>query len=95
MMLGAIHERWGSGASAIDSFSIITTEARGMIASLHDRMPVLLTAETLLEWVAGNARQAMDIAMSLPDPALEYYAVSPAVGNVRNNGPMLIEPEHV
>ena len=90
MLLGGIYERWGKPDGFIDSFSIVTTEARGPIAALHDRMPIILPQETLLEWVTGSAQQAMTLAMTLPDPNLTFYGVSLAVGNVRNNRPELI-----
>lgn len=91
LMLGGIYERWGNSEGFIDSFSIVTTEARGSIASLHDRMPIVLPPSALMEWVNGSASQAMTLAMTLPDPELAFYGVSPAVGNVRNNHPALIE----
>ena len=91
MLLGGIYERWGKSDAFIDSFSIVTTEARGHIATLHDRMPIILPPGALLEWVFGSAPQAMTLAMTLPEPDLAFYAVSPDVGNVRNNRPELIE----
>ena len=92
MMLGGIFERWSNAGTFIDSFSIVTTEARGSIAELHDRMPVILQSAVMMDWVLGTARDAMTLAMTQPDPDLAFYQVSPAVGNVRNNGPQLIAP---
>ena len=90
-MLGGIFETWrSSGGAFIESFSILTTTARGAIAQLHDRMPIVLPPSLLSEWVRGDAKQAMSLALSLPDPDLTFYRVGSEVGNARNSGPELI-----
>ena len=92
MMLGGIFERWGTADNFIDSFSIVTTEARGAITAMHDRMPIILQPTELLDWVTGDAEKAMTLAMTFANPELTFYAVNPEVGNVRNNRPELIAP---
>lgn len=81
------------------SCSIVTMASPpdGELASLHDRLPVPLDADGLAEWLNPDNKtpgplleetlgQAWNIAAAwVLDP------VSSAVGNVRNNGPELIE----
>ncbi len=48
MMLAGLWDRWAGGthqSEVIDSFTLLTTEARGFMASMHHRMPVVLGGE--------------------------------------------------
>ena len=68
------------------------------LGRLHDRIPVPLGAEALAEWLNPENKDAaaiVDLATSQAyDVAAQWtlQEVSSAVGNVRNNGPELIEP---
>ena len=48
--------------------------------------------EQWLDCSSEDAATAQAILEQIPQARLEPYVVSPAVGNVRNNGPELIEP---
>jgi putative SOS response-associated peptidase YedK len=63
-----------------------------VIASVHDRMPLILPAEMHRDWLHGMAEDAMAIAHAAPEPALVNHEVDSAVGNVRNQGRQLINP---
>jgi putative SOS response-associated peptidase YedK len=81
-------------AERLYTCSIITTQANELVGQLHDRMPVLLDAEDWDGWLAqGTAPEALR-GLLHPAPAgdLDVYAVSPAVNNVRNEGPELLAP---
>lgn len=77
--------------------TIITRSALGDIEPIHDRMPVLLAPEHFDAWLAGDfasAAEAVDFlenASHTTIRAFEAYPVGTAVGNVRNNGPQLID----
>ena len=49
-------------------------------------------AQRWLDCSSGDAATARRTARAMPEPHLEPRAVSQAVGNVKNNGPELIEP---
>jgi putative SOS response-associated peptidase YedK len=78
--------------------SIITTDATDELGQIHDRMPMLVTADRWEEWLdPENHETAHLLATMLPAvpsaaSGLTSYAVSTAVNSVRNNGPELIEP---
>lgn len=106
MAFAGLWERWtgpkrssvevGSGDDrpALDSATILTTQATGPIAALHDRMPVLLSPDAVTDWLDPNAA-AQDLEALLlrtPVPELAMRAVSPKVNTVRLDGPELIEP---
>jgi len=79
----------------IRTFTIVTTAANGVLAPIHDRMPVILEARDWKRWL-DPATQDLDELEALlapaPDDELVLYPVRPLVNNVRNNGPELIEP---
>ncbi|HBO3056126.1 SOS response-associated peptidase [Pseudomonas aeruginosa] len=78
-------------------FVIITADADGGLVDIHDRRPVVLPPELAREWIdpATTPERAEQIVLHQGEPseAFTWYAVDPAVGNVRNQGPQLIEPQ--
>ncbi len=77
------------------SCSVVTTRANDQMASLHDRMPVILERDAWWHWL-DPAESDLAFLQSLlepaPDDSLALYPVSTRVNSVRNNGPELIEP---
>lgn len=81
------------------SASIITREARGELAGVHDRTPLMLTREAVDRWLDPGMDQAADAqafaledANLIDDALLEVRPVGPEVGSVRHDGPDLIAP---
>lgn len=74
------------------TYSIVTRAADPSIAFLHDRMPLVLPADMLADWIHATPDQAAEIALAAPEPKLSWHKVGPAVGNVRNHGADLIDP---
>ena len=68
----------------------------GMV-DIHDRRPLVLSPEMAREWIDPGLSpvRAEEIARKCSRPTVEFewFTVSKAVGNVRNQGPELIEPE--
>ncbi|MBA0125359.1 SOS response-associated peptidase [Haloechinothrix sp. YIM 98757] len=83
-----------STASPTVTCSVLTTDAVGALADIHHRMPLLMPPHLWDEWLDPDSG---DVAELLAPPAadvverLEIRPVSERVGNVRNNGPELIE----
>jgi putative SOS response-associated peptidase YedK len=74
---------------------IITTRAVGELRQLHDRMPVFAEPEHYAAWLdSGRTDPVAARALLAPAPPgrLVAHPVSPAVGNVANNGPQLAAP---
>ncbi|MDQ0113004.1 SOS response-associated peptidase [Paenibacillus harenae] len=93
--MAGLYETWISPDGAkINSCTILTTEPNPLMAPIHDRMPVILRPENEALWLD---RKTQDVEALLPllrpydDRDMVAYAVSPAVGNVRNDSPELIE----
>lgn len=73
------------------TFSILTTAARGDLAAIHDRQPVMLRADERDAWMDADA-SADDLmaVMASPTPAMAMRRVGKAVGNIRNDDPSLV-----
>lgn len=93
----------GPAASEDGSFllsaTIITREATGDLAEIHDRTPVMLRREEIDAWLdtSMDDRHAaqewiLDDSHLLDDATLTVREVDPAVGKVGNEGPELLEP---
>lgn len=75
--------------------TIITRPATDALGAIHDRCPVLVPADMREDWLdcgADDPLVAQRLLEQMPEPHLEPREVGRAVGNVRNNGPELIEP---
>jgi len=91
-----LYEFWPGkdGAAAIESFTIITTEANELMRPLHDRMPVILHAADYEAWLEpGEQDKATLEALLAPYPAEEMraYPVRPLVNSAQNDGPQLVQ----
>jgi putative SOS response-associated peptidase YedK len=89
-------ETWmGPNGEEMETAVIVTTAANRELATLHDRMPVVLLPEAFEAWLdCRNVDAAAATALCVParDDLLEAYEVSPAVNRADNDGPELIEP---
>ncbi|MFU5241316.1 SOS response-associated peptidase [Pseudomonas aeruginosa] len=78
-------------------FVIITADSAGGMVDIHDRRPVVLSPDLAREWLdpATPPERAEQIALNQGEPSesFTWYPVSRDVGNVRNQGPQLIEPQ--
>lgn len=76
------------------TFSIITAETTGAIATIHDRMPVIFTKENEQVWLDkdSNEKELMEILVAYPSEKISHYPVSPRINNANTNVPSLIIP---
>ena len=74
--------------------TIITQPAEGVVGSIHDRMPALLTSETALRWLDPTLSGAEALALIIPEamPPLDAYRVSTRVNKPTVDEPSLIAP---
>ncbi len=81
--------------NVVPSCTIITTAACGLLAPIHDRMPVILPRQSEEIWLdPGIEDPDLLTHMLVPaaDSDIDVYPVSTLVNNVRNDGPELISP---
>ncbi|TCV69028.1 SOS response-associated peptidase family protein [Pseudomonas fluorescens] len=79
-----------------DGYVIVTAASDQGMVDIHDRRPLVLSPSLAREWLDLDLspRMAEEIARTqcTPTEAFEWFPVSRAVGNVRNQGPQLILP---
>lgn len=77
------------------SCTIITTEPNELMATIHNRMPVILPHEAVLDWLDEKPRDGAELSAWLkPFPASEMLAhpVSRRVNTPANDSPDLVQP---
>ncbi|MCW2641586.1 MAG: hypothetical protein JWP76_3892 [Dactylosporangium sp.] len=85
---------WTVWGEKVLTCTIVTTAAVGELSLVHDRMPLALPAERWWQWLDGNAATASGLLGSPPAEYLDSIEIRPvggAVGDVRNDGPRLVE----
>jgi putative SOS response-associated peptidase YedK len=75
-----------------DTFSIVTTEPSRFAAQWHDRMPLILEPDNWDAWLKGDPDAAAALVKPANEDVLVSRPVNKAVGNVKNNGPELLNP---
>ncbi|MBX3575732.1 MAG: SOS response-associated peptidase [Rhizobiaceae bacterium] len=83
-------ETWAEpGGSEIDTGAILTTQATGEVATIHDRMPLVIRPEDFDRWLDCRTQEPRDVADLLrpvePD-FFEAIPVSDKVNKVANTG---------
>jgi putative SOS response-associated peptidase YedK len=75
--------------------TILTTTPNRLLASVHNRMPVILPPDVWDTWLDPentDAERLKELLVPAPDDLLACWPVDPSVGNTRNNRPELTEP---
>ncbi|HEX4080082.1 MAG TPA: SOS response-associated peptidase [Rhizomicrobium sp.] len=79
-------------APGLETFTILTTEPNALCAPIHNRMPVMLAQDDWPRWLGTSEdRRALLAHASFPAERMECWPVGKGVGNVRNEGPELVE----
>ena len=77
------------------SCAVVTTRANGLVAALHDRMPVILDEPSARLWLdpsVGDPGLLTELLQPAAEDLLLMRPVSPLVNNPNNEGPALLEP---
>ena len=89
-------ERWqGPDGEAVDSFTIITTEANPLLRPIHDRMPVIIDPAARDMWLnigSEVAEAAQQLLRPYPAAAMMAYPVSRRVNKPSNDDEECINP---
>jgi putative SOS response-associated peptidase YedK len=99
MLLAGLWESWTGGPDgparpALDTFTILTTEANRALEAIHDRMPVVLEPERVALWLdPGTPPDSLaGVLVPAPDGVLTMRRVGVGVNSPRRNDASLIEP---
>jgi putative SOS response-associated peptidase YedK len=94
LALAGLYEFWRPGPQDdwLVTVTVLTTEALGPLAAIHDRMPVVVDPAGWKAWLDPSAPVDPGFDPRLAVDLLEAYPVGTAVNSVRNNGPHLVDP---
>ncbi len=88
--MAGIWESWRNPEDnkVIETCSIITTEANGIVQKIHDRMPVIIKRESYGLWLssASNGEQFREYLRPYSPLKMISYAVSGMVSSPKNEG---------
>jgi putative SOS response-associated peptidase YedK len=89
-------DEWhSSDGSQVRSCTIVTIEPNELMASIHDRMPVILPSDAYAQWIDPAVRAPDSLqALIKPYPAGEMaaYPVSTLVNSPQNDRPECVVP---
>jgi putative SOS response-associated peptidase YedK len=90
---GGIWEHWRSpDGEMLQTFATITTDANAPLAPIQDRMPVIIERADWPLWLGELDGDPATLLRAAAEDVLRFWPVNKKVGNVRNDGPELIEP---
>jgi len=101
LAIAGIYEEWINPESnqSLTTAAIITRSAVGVVAPIHNRMPVILPRQLWDIWLNPDQLSKSEVEDYLhmldlpkPDEQLRFWPVSDEVNNARNSGPALAHP---
>jgi len=92
VVFAGIWQRWDKGDAPLDSCAIVTTDANSEMATVHHRMPVILSPDQWGLWLGEEGKGAARLMQPAPDGVLRKHRVGVAVNSNKAQGPELIEP---
>jgi putative SOS response-associated peptidase YedK len=87
---------WDPAADNLpETYCLLTTRPNELVAKVHDRMPVILTPETMGRWIGDQPLAEADyrsLVGPLETTRMRSRPVSRYVSSSRNQGPRCLEP---
>ncbi len=97
MALAGLWERWHppDGGPSLTTCTIVTCPPNDLLATVHDRMPVVLDVEARARWLdpaTTDPAALRPLLVPYPAAGLAMHEVSSLVNSPRNDSPACIEP---
>lgn len=90
--LAGLYERWLSpDGEPLDTCTVLTAEANGLLRGVHDRMPVIVPPDDYERWLDPAEPDPSDLIAPYPAERMRYHAVSKRVNSVKNDDASCIE----
>ncbi|MFB6127893.1 MAG: SOS response-associated peptidase [Halolamina sp.] len=90
--MAGLWDVWEHDGERTRCVTVLTTDATDPVASIHDRMPVVLPADAEREWLHGDPATRAALCRPYPDDDLAVYEVSTRVNDPVNDDPAVVEP---
>jgi putative SOS response-associated peptidase YedK len=93
-VIAGLWDRWAQGDTAVETCTVITTDAGPSAARYHHRMPALLNLDDARRWIDAATPLAQALALLKPSEPedLEWHEVSRFVNSPANDSPECIRP---
>jgi putative SOS response-associated peptidase YedK len=81
--------------AAVETFTILTTEANRRLGPIHARMPVILAPDAYDAWLdaeSGSRDDALGLLRPFAEAPMAFYRVSTRVNSPRNDDPDCLTP---
>ncbi len=88
-------EYWEGADGALVTCTIVTTEPNELLATVHNRMPVIVAHDDYGNWLDPNVQATaplMPILCPYPADEMEMYPVTKAMSNPGYESPAIVEP---
>lgn len=97
ILFAGLWEDWKRpDGNKVRTFTVLTTEARGRIANVHDRMPVLLDVSQADHWIDADEAGAVEELERSKTIDMDQFVigteVSRRVNSVKNDDPACLAP---
>jgi putative SOS response-associated peptidase YedK len=88
-------DKWkDSAGNVLESYALVTTEPNELVATIHDRLALILKPEDYNRWLTTDdgedPRLPFDLFHPFDSDKMKMIPANPAVGNWRNNGPEML-----
>lgn len=94
-VFAGLWERWDKGdGPPLETCTIITTEANGLLCELHDRMPVILSPPDYDVWLdpaLEDPQMLLPLVDAYPGDQMQFRPVSRTVNSPKNDSPECLE----
>lgn len=92
MVVAGVWQTWDQGDAPVTTCAIVTVEATGQMANIHNRIPVILEPDDFGLWLGENGKGAAPLMKAAPDDVYAMYRVGKEVNSNRASGAGLIDP---
>ncbi len=95
LTFAGLWDRWeGEDGHALETFTIVTTEANELLRPIHRRMPVILSAGGAQRWLdpAAGRSELQALLARAPSEVLDVREVSTHVNSPSHDDPGCIQP---
>jgi putative SOS response-associated peptidase YedK len=77
----------------VRTFTIITGEPNELVASIHNRMPVIIPRDRYSDWLSPqtSAEERRELLAPFPAEKMAANPISPRVNNARNDDPAILD----
>lgn len=92
MAFAGVWQDWEREGEAYTTCAVVTTEAKGPMSKIHNRVPVIVEPDDWPLWLGEAGKGAATLMQAPDDEVIDFHRVDRKVNSNRASGPDLIEP---